>query len=87
VLFTADHSFDLRTVASLAKGQPLFTVDGAGKVIPAKGVVVNGHHSGEQVLVAADGPGAGRVRGFIANTDLFGIMLAAWGWRADASTR
>jgi alkaline phosphatase len=34
-----------------------------------------GHHSGEQVLVAADGPGAERVRGFLLNTDLFGIVM------------
>ncbi len=80
VLFTADHSFDLRTAGSLPKGQPLFSVDSAGKVIPTKGVVVEGHHSGEQVLVGASGPGSRGVRGFIANTDLFEIMLTAWGW-------
>src|SRR5581483_8088736 len=50
VLFTADHSFDLRTVGSLPKGQPLFTVDAGGKVVPSKGVIVDGHHAGEQVL-------------------------------------
>jgi alkaline phosphatase len=86
VLFTADHSFDLRTVQSLAKGKPLFTLDADGKAVPEKGLVVQGHHSGEQVLVAADGPGSDRIRGFIANTDLFGIMLDAWGWHV-ASTR
>jgi alkaline phosphatase len=33
------------------------------------------------VLVAAQGPGSERVRGFISNTDLFGIMFDAFGWK------
>jgi alkaline phosphatase len=41
--------------------------------------VENGH-TGEQVLIAAQGPGAARVRGFIENTDVFRIMMAAYGW-------
>jgi alkaline phosphatase len=40
-------------------------------------------HTGEQVLVAAQGPGSARVRGFIENTDLFRIMMAAFGWEKD----
>jgi alkaline phosphatase len=43
-------------------------------------VRVDDGHTGEEVVVAAQGPGAERVRGFIANTDLFHIMLAAYGW-------
>lgn len=43
-------------------------------------VRVENGHTGEQVLVAARGPGAERVRGFIRNTDLFRIMMAAYGW-------
>ncbi len=38
-------------------------------------------HTGEEVLVAAQGPGAERVRGYLANTDLFGIMMDALGWK------
>jgi alkaline phosphatase len=38
------------------------------------------------VLVAAQGPGAQRVRGFLSNTDLFHIMMAAYGWTASTST-
>jgi alkaline phosphatase len=37
-------------------------------------------HSGEHVLVAARGPGAERIRGYLSNTDLFRVMLAAYGW-------
>jgi alkaline phosphatase len=33
------------------------------------------------VLVAAQGPGAERVRGYLANTDLFGVMMDAFGWK------
>jgi alkaline phosphatase len=44
-------------------------------------------HTGEEVVVAAQGPGAGRVRGFIANTDLFHIMMAAYGWKETPAAR
>lgn len=37
-------------------------------------------HTGEGVLVAAQGPGAERVHGFLANTELFHIMMTAYGW-------
>lgn len=80
VLFTADHSFDLRLVGA-PKGQPLFTGGDNRKGFVPKSMLINGHHSGEQVLVAAQGPGSERVHGFLANTDLFGIMLKAFGWR------
>ncbi len=43
-------------------------------------VRVENGHTGEQVLVAAQGPGATRVRGFIDNTDVFRIIMAAYGW-------
>jgi alkaline phosphatase len=33
------------------------------------------------VLVAAHGPGAQLVKGFMPNTRIFEIMLAAWGWK------
>jgi alkaline phosphatase len=44
-------------------------------------------HTGEEVVAAAQGPGARRVHGFISNTDLFRIMMAAYGWKEDAATR
>jgi hypothetical protein len=31
--------------------------------------------------VAAQGPGAQRVKGYLVNTDLFYIMLSAYGWK------
>jgi len=69
ILFTADHSYDLR----LPRG-----VIGED-IVPQ--VKVDGSHSAEEVLVAAEGPGSQRVRGIIPNTRLFHIMLEAWGWQ------
>jgi alkaline phosphatase len=84
ILFTADHSFDLRLVRSAKKGAPLLSpsAEGSPSVPERGGLTVDGHHSGEEVLVAAQGPGAERVRGFLSNTDLFRIMMAACGWEA-----
>ena len=38
-------------------------------------------HTGEEVVVAAQGPGAEAVHGFFPNTQLFHIMMAAYGWK------
>lgn len=73
LLFTADHSFDLR----LRGGR-------RGQSLPGEAIQVEGHHTGEEVLVAARGPGAERVRGFLPNTELFRVMLAAYGWPESA---
>jgi alkaline phosphatase len=85
LLFTADHSFDLRLRGGLL-ADPL--LDGLEKAeaeapkgplrIPA--LRMDNGHTGEAVLAAAQGPGAERVRGYMANTDLFGVMMAAFGW-------
>jgi alkaline phosphatase len=75
ILFAADHSFDIR-VRRGRRGEPMLNED------PAKpNIRVENGHTGEQVVVAAMGPGAQRVRGFIPNTELFRIMLAAYGWK------
>jgi alkaline phosphatase len=89
LLFTADHSFDIR-VRGGQPGQPLlegFEAAEAKRVeekrtdirIPA--VRMDNGHTGEEVLVAAQGPGAERVRGYLDNTDLFGVMMDAFGWK------
>jgi alkaline phosphatase len=89
IVFTADHSFDLR-VRGGVPGTPL--LDGLEEAeakalaekrrdirIPA--VRMDNGHTGEEVLVAAQGPGSGRVRGYLANTDIFTIMMNALGWK------
>jgi alkaline phosphatase len=80
ILFTADHSFDLR-IRSGRKGDPLFLPDGDEKVQAKQPIRVDNSHTGEEVIAAAKGPGAERVRGFLRNTDLFHIMMAAYGWK------
>jgi alkaline phosphatase len=76
IVFAADHSFDFRMRGG-RKGDPLFPPAGS-TAKPA--FRMDDGHTGEEVLVAAQGPGAGRVHGYFANTDLFHIMMAAYGW-------
>lgn len=90
ILFTADHSYDFRIRAG-KKGEPLFSADtpadlGRGqKTIVTENVRRDDGHTGEEVIVAAQGPGSERVHGFVANTDLFGIMMQALGATPDSS--
>jgi alkaline phosphatase len=90
IIFAADHSFDLRLRAG-RRGQPILPPTpppGGDDVKSAKANIrVDGGHTGEQVLVAAKGPGAERVRGFIVNSDLFHIMMAAYGWAPARASR
>jgi alkaline phosphatase len=87
VIFTADHSFDIR-VRGGGKGRPLLPEPTSGSAPPANPPLrMDDGHTGEEVVVAAQGPGARRVQGFIANTDLFRIMMAAYGWKEDAVAR
>ncbi len=89
LLFTADHSFDLRVYdgkwdAPLLAGVPAEMGSGAGAVT-LRSVRMNDDHTGEEVLVAAQGPGSERVRGYMANTDLFHVMMSAFGWAGPAT--
>lgn len=89
VIFTADHSFDIRLLNG-KRGEPLLlpTRAPAGSNQTEPDIAVSDSHSGEQVLAAAQGPGAERVHGFIRNTDLFHIMMAAYGWeKRDMSSK
>ena len=55
-----------------------------GATIAGNAVIsIDDTHTGEEVIAAASGPGAERVRGFLPNTGLFGVMMAALGWPAD----
>ena len=85
VLFTADHSFDFR-VHDGQRGQPLLDgldaaqIEQSRKSVRSANVRMDDAHTAEEVLVAAQGPGARHVRGYMANTDLFSIMMRAYGW-------
>ncbi|MCS6951686.1 MAG: alkaline phosphatase [Bryobacterales bacterium] len=86
ILFTADHSYDLR-VNGGRRGEPLIRDaerdqrTSGQESITWQNLRREDEHTGEEVLVAAQGPGAGRIRGVLSNTDLFRIMLAAFGWK------
>jgi alkaline phosphatase len=73
ILFTADHSYDLRLPKG-RKGDPVVA-----------SMKLEGSHTGEEVLVAAEGPGADQVRGFMQNTDLFQVMMRSYGWTPPLS--
>jgi len=84
ILFTADHSYDFR-IHDSSKGQSLLpstTKPDFGNDLDSirlENVRRDDDHTGEEVLVSAQGPGANGVRGFLSNTDLFHIMMAAYG--------
>jgi alkaline phosphatase len=44
-------------------------------------------HTGEEVPVLATGAGSERVKGFVPNTQIFHIMMDAFGWKPSASPR
>jgi alkaline phosphatase len=88
VIFTADHSFDLQLRGGRL-GTPL--LEGLAEAeatakeekrsdIRSPTVHMENSHTGEPVVVAAQGPGADRVKGFMANTDVFRVMMDALGW-------
>jgi alkaline phosphatase len=89
LVFTADHSFDLRLRGGRI-GEPMLAGLEAAEAqadaekrrdIRIPTLRVDNGHTGEEVLVAAQGPGADRVRGYMANTDIFHVMMRAFGWK------
>jgi len=89
LLFTADHSFELRTVGG-RRGEPLLKgleewkqKNTPKEVVTIPAMRVGHSHTGEEVPVAAIGHGSQQVRGFLPNTKLFEVMLNAFGWRKD----
>ena len=92
LLFTADHSFGLQVDGGTRGGEVLEGYDAwkaAGTeegIVRLKNVLVNDSHTAEEVPALAIGAGAERVRGYFPNTDLFDVMLGAWGWKADTAS-
>ena len=80
ILWTADHSYDLRI-----KGEALTETmkKNEGKRI-ISAVSLEDEHTAEEVPVMAIGPGSERVHGFISNTDVFHILMAAPDWQETA---
>ena len=92
LMFTADHSFDLR-IRGGRPGTPVLEGLEAAEAEAPKGPIripalrMDNGHAGEEVVVAAQGPGAQRVRGYMANTDLFRVMMEAFGWPLPKATQ
>jgi len=91
LLFTADHSFELRSVGG-RRGEPLLAgleewkkTHTPKEVVQIPALRVGHSHTGEEVLAAAQGPGAEQVRGYLSNTRLFHVIMNAYGWKPDAS--
>lgn len=85
IIYAADHSFDLRLRGG-KKGQPLAPQVAATMAAPPPNkpvISVENSHTGEDILIAAQGPGAERVHGFMPNTRIFNIMLSAYGWQEN----
>src|SRR3954454_13514299 len=88
VMFTADHSFDFR-VLNGKKGEDVRlpsapNVKNGAQTEEKVSVAVGTSHTGEEVLIAAEGPGSQKIAGFMSNTDLFHVMMSAYGWQADS---
>lgn len=88
LLFTADHSFELRITGG-RRGVPLLqgldewtAKNNPNDEIRIPALRVGHSHTGEEVLVTATGAGAERVRGYMPNTRIFDIVMQAWGWPA-----
>jgi alkaline phosphatase len=76
VLFTADHSYDLRI-----KGENLTeTSKASDHTRIGDAVSLEDEHTAEEVPVLADGPGSELVHGYLSNTDIFHIMMASLGF-------
>lgn len=92
LLFTADHSFDLRLRGGLLETPVLEGLEEAEakaaeekrRDIRIPAIRMDNGHTGEEVIVAAQGRGADRVRGYMDNTDLFRVMMQAFGWKPQA---
>ena len=89
LVFTADHSFDVRLRGG-ALDTPLLqgleeeeakAAEEKRRNIRIPAVRMDNGHTGEAVLVAAQGPGAERVHGYMDNTDIFRVMMSAFGWK------
>lgn len=84
IVYAADHSFDVRMVGGTTDKpvtDQLLVADPEQKS-PSKPVYrVNSGHTGEEILVTAQGPGAKRLHGFIPNTAIFHLMMDAYGWK------
>jgi alkaline phosphatase len=83
ILFTADHSYDLRI-----KGETLTETSKASDHTKIGSIVsLEDEHTAEEVPLLGMGPGSDKIGGYISNTDVFGIMMSAFGWKSEQARR
>jgi alkaline phosphatase len=76
LIYTADHGYALHL-----KGENTTeTQKAADHKLILYGISLEDEHTAEEVPVVAMGPGSERVKGFISNTDVFRVMMSAFGW-------
>jgi alkaline phosphatase len=79
ILMTADHGYDLRI-----KGEALTeTAKTASVKEVVSAISLEDQHTAEEVPVVATGPGSEMVHGWISNTDVFHIIMSAFGWESS----
>jgi alkaline phosphatase len=87
IIFAADHSFDVRLLGG-KRSEPMAPqiLSNPNPPPPWKPVLrAESSHTGEEILVAAKGPGAEALHGFIPNTAIFQVMMSAYGWKESPS--
>jgi alkaline phosphatase len=83
ILFTADHSYDLRI-----KGEALTETSKASDHAKIVSIVsLEDEHTAEEVPLLGMGPGSERISGFMNNTDVFKIVMANFGWDGKVARR
>jgi len=83
ILFTADHSYDLRI-----KGEALTETSKASDHTKIGSIVsLEDEHTAEEVPLLAMGPGSEHIGGYMSNTDVFGIIMSAFGWKSEQARR
>jgi alkaline phosphatase len=83
ILFTADHSYDLRI-----KGENLTEsarTSDRQKIVLA--VSLEDEHTAEEVPFLGEGPGSEQISGFLSNTDVFRVIMQNFGWGVEATHR
>jgi alkaline phosphatase len=82
-IYTADHGYAL-----YVKGEKAAEAQKSAdhkRIVDA--IHLEDQHTAEEVPVVAMGPGSERVKGFMSNTDVFHVMMAAFGWEQQPSAR
>jgi alkaline phosphatase len=76
IIYTADHGYGLYIKGENAAE----TQKSADHKRIVEAIHLEAQHTAEEVPVVAMGPGSERVKGFMSNTDVFHVIMSAFGW-------